>query len=136
MSLEALRSHVEDAHWGNRLQGFETMLLRLTTTNNNNNMINGNGTGEDGHSATTSHPPCAIPVLPPALIEACVDLAIGHLGDPHQRVAGEAMSVLGACIQGHTTPTSPKLGAILTALFHRLADRRAAIKGEGSIKGS
>ena len=31
---------------------------------------------------------------------------------------------------GHTTHTATKLGAILTALFHRLADRRAAIKGE------
>jgi hypothetical protein len=107
MSMEALKAHCEDAHWGNRLKGFETILQRLTTPAPAPATC-----GDDD----PSRPPAVAP-LPAAAVEAYVDLAIAHLGDAHQRVAAEAMSVLGACVQGHTTHTAARLGAILSALF-------------------
>jgi TctA family transporter len=51
--------------------------------------------------------------------------------DPHQKVAAEAISVLSACVEKYTVQTGNKLGVILTALFYRLADRRAQIKDAG-----
>jgi hypothetical protein len=43
------------------------------------------------------------------------------------------MSVLSTCVEKYNVQTGNKLGVLLTALFYRLADRRAQIKGGAYI---
>jgi hypothetical protein len=116
-TVESLRVMCEDSLWSNRLRGFEIINERL------NRILaqRGAGGGEEGYgresfSASSSN------------IEGVLDMAVLHLGDAHQKVAVEAMSVLGTCVQSFTAQTLGKLGVLLAALFNRLADRRAQIK--------
>ena len=67
MNLDTLRAHIEDAHWGNRLQGFETMLHRLTTTTNTTTSTTAIATISNGNGEEGQVPMVVVPVLPPGL---------------------------------------------------------------------
>ena len=140
-TLESLKIMCEDAHWGNRLKGFEVITEKLNAIiENKNKSKNKLDSKEDPGSTSTDQydnkdrdkkdrnglKECFLSST--VSIECVVDLAVNHLGDAHQKVAVEAMSVLGTCIQGLTAQTMNKLGVLLSALFNRLADRRAQIK--------
>jgi hypothetical protein len=105
-----LRKMSDDAHWETRLKAFETILSRLTAAAESKDAIT---------ISTTS-------------IESFVDSAVNHLGDAHQKVATEALAVLTVCVVQFSSATSSKLGAVLTALFQRLADRRAQIRDQAN----
>lgn len=123
-TLENLKMLCEDSLWSTRLKGFEILLEKLTkislkrTEKNEDSSSSAaeSGLGSRDFSATMSN------------IEVIVDLSVSHLGDAHQKVAVEALSVLSTCVMSFTNQTVNKLGALLAALFNRLADRRAQIK--------
>ena len=120
-SIDSLKVMSDDQHWGNRLKSFEIISGVLNRTHASKNKYdNGEylGSNDSKESFNTST----------ANIECIVDAAVNHLGDAHQKVAVEAMTVLGTCVQMYNTQTFAKLGVLLTALFNRLADRRAQIK--------
>jgi hypothetical protein len=98
----------DDSHWATRLEAFETILQRLTAASEAND------------------------TPPTATVESYAEISMTHLGDAHQKVATEALAVLTMCIVKFTAATSNKLGAILTALFQRLADRRAQIRDQAN----
>ena len=120
-SIDSLKIMSDDQHWGNRLKSFEIISGVLNRThasknrNENGDDLGSNDTKECFNTSTAN-------------IECIVDVAVNHLGDAHQKVAVEAMTVMGTCVQMYTTETFAKLGVLLTALFNRLADRRAQIK--------
>ena len=117
-TVESLRVMCEDSLWSNRLRGFEIINERLNRILAQRGAGAGGeeGYGRESFSASSSN------------IEGVLDMAVLHLGDAHQKVAVEAMSVLSTCVQSFTAQTVGKLGVLLAALFNRLADRRAQIK--------
>ena len=120
-SIETLKVMCDDQHWVNRLKGFEVISGVLSRT------IAFKNKDDDGVDLRPKDSrECFNTSV--ANIECIVDVAVNHLGDSHQKVAVEAMSVLSTCVQGYTPQTLVKLGVLLTALFNRLADRRAQIK--------
>ena len=141
-TIESLKIMCEDAHWGNRLKGFEVITEKLNAIIENKNKSKNKLDSKEDPGSTSSDQydnkdkkdskdrnglkECFLSST--VSIECVVDLAVNHLGDAHQKVAVEAMSVLGMCIQGLTAQTMNKLGVLLSALFNRLADRRAQIK--------
>ena len=143
-TLESLKIMCEDAHWGNRLKGFEVITEKLNAIiegkkiikNKSDSIVDPGSTSTDQYDSKDKDKKdskdrnglkeCFLSST--VSIECVVDLAVNHLGDAHQKVAVEAMSVLGMCIQGLTAQTMNKLGVLLSALFNRLADRRAQIK--------
>lgn len=118
VTVEYLKGLCEDTHWATRLRGFEIIsekLSKVMSIKADVGHVEDLGS-KDSNTVTT------------AQVESYVDFAVMHLGDAHQRVAVEAMTVLSVCVQAFTVQTVGKLGALLTALFNRLADRRAQIK--------
>lgn len=118
VTVEYLKGLCEDTHWATRLRGFELIsekLSKVMSVKADVGHIEDLGS-KDSNTVTTVQ------------VESYVDFAVTHLGDAHQKVAVEAMTVLSVCVQAFTVQTVGKLGALLTALFNRLADRRAQIK--------
>ena len=118
VTVEYVKGLCEDTHWATRLRGFELIsekLSKVMSVKADVGHIEDLGS-KDSNTVTTVQ------------VESYVDFAVTHLGDAHQKVAVEAMTVLSVCVQAFTGQTVGKLGALLTALFNRLADRRAQIK--------
>lgn len=118
VTVEYLKGLCEDTHWATRLRGFELIsekLSKVMSIKADVGHIEDLGS-KDSNTVTTVQ------------VESYVYFAVMHLGDAHQKVAVEAMTVLSVCVQAFTVQTVGKLGALLTALFNRLADRRAQIK--------
>lgn len=101
---EFLRNMAEDAHWGTRLKVFEAINQRLQRA-----------VSQEGS-------------IPAHFVELVLDLAAAHMGDAHQRVAAEVLAVVGITMEQYSAHGTSRLGAVLTALFHRLADRRTQIR--------
>ena len=110
-SAEYLRNMAEDSHWGTRLRCFEAVHQRLQRAA---------ALGDRGGETQVS-------------VELFLDLAAVHLGDAHQKVAGEVLGVLGICIEHFTALGASRLGSVLVALFHRLADRRQQVRDQSNL---
>ena len=124
-SLEAMRTACEDAHWSTRLKSFEVineLLTNALTSKTVGNDALGSPTSTSSSSRKESFTSIA------SNIEGIIDISVAHFGDAHQKVAVEAMTVLGVCVEGYSALSFGKLGVLLSALFNRLADRRAQIK--------
>ena len=118
VTVEYLKILCEDSHWATRLRGFELIsekLSKVMSAKADVGHVDDLGS-KDSNTVSTIQ------------IESYVDLAVVHLGDAHQKVAVEAITVLSVCVQAFTAQTLGKLGVLLSALFNRLADRRAQIK--------
>jgi hypothetical protein len=113
-TIENLKFVCDNSHWAERLKGFEAMSVRLDKGVESRDV-------KDILPLTTTN------------IEIFIDLCVSHLGDPHQKVAAESMSVLSTCVEKYTVQTGNKLGVLLTALFYRLADRRGQIKDAANV---
>lgn len=118
VTVEYLKGLCEDSHWATRLRGFELISEKLSKVMSAKADV---GHVEDLGSKDSN-------TVSTIQIESYVDLAVMHLGDAHQKVAVEAITVLSVCVQAFTAHTLGKLGVLLSALFNRLADRRAQIK--------
>lgn len=118
VTVEYLKGLCEDSHWATRLRGFEIISEKLSKVMSVKADV---GHVEDLGSKDSN-------TVSTIQIESYVDLAVVHLGDAHQKVAVEAITVLSVCVQAFTAQTFGKLGVLLSALFNRLADRRAQIK--------
>jgi hypothetical protein len=107
-SMETLRNMTEDSNWESRLKGFEIIskqLKKLASIEDKSNAL---------------------------VIETYVDMAVNHIGDQHQKVAIESLQVISNCIESFHSQCIPKLGSILTSLFHRLADRRMPVRDQAN----
>lgn len=107
-TAEFLRNMAEDQYWGTRLRGFEAMHQRLRS-----------GTAECAAGGAG---------VPAAMVELFLDLSVAHAGDAHQRVAGEVLALLGSVMELCPGHGASRLGSVLVALFHRLADRRQSVR--------
>ena len=107
-SVEILRNMTEDSNWESRLKGFEIIskqIKKLISLEDKSNAL---------------------------VIETYVDMAVSHIGDQHQKVAIESLQVINKCIESFHSQCIPKLGSILTSLFHRLADRRMPVRDQAN----
>ena len=127
LSLEAIRTACEDAHWSTRLKAFEVIneLLTNALTSKAQGQCD-DALGSPTSSSSSSRKESFTSLAPN--IEGIIEISVAHFGDAHQKVAVEAMSVLGVCVEGYSALSFGKLGVLLSALFNRLADRRAQIK--------
>lgn len=107
-SGETLRTMVEDTQWSTRVKAFESINMRLQRAISSSEALN------------------------EGMIETFVDLCLPHLADPHHKVSADALQVLQTCIASFPHFIKSRLGAILLALFHRLADRRPAIRDQAN----
>ena len=108
MGLELMKAAVDDVHWENRLAACEAIRNRL-------------------QKASIMEEAISSP-----LIDNFVDLAVAFLNDAHQKVVSEAMDIITFCVEHHSTCMTEKLGILLPALFHRLADRRSQMRDQAN----
>lgn len=127
LTLESLRAVCEDAHWSTRLRGFEAINELLTNALAAKAQIQMQGDDALGSPTSSNSRREAFTSLA-GNIEGIIEVSVAHFGDAHQKVAVEAMTVLGVCVQSYSALSFGKLGVLLSALFNRLADRRAQIK--------
>ena len=113
VSLGEIRGMAEDEHWLTRLKAFSIVNQRLSEAT-------GDGSRDD-YQLVGAH-----------MIEGYLELAIVHLGDTHQKVAAEILNTIQLCMEKFSDYGSSKLGVVLAALFHRLADRRQAVREQAN----
>ncbi len=95
---------LEDPHWDVRVKALEAMISRLQRA-------------VDAQEAMES-----------SVLDSFLDLSLPLLGDAHHKVAGDSLQVLQICIASFPLQVHSRMGAIMMALFHRLADRRQPIR--------
>lgn len=68
------------------------------------------------------------------IVEAIIDLSVERLGDTHQKVCGAALRTLLSIFSRteFAAPSRSRLGAAVTALFHRLTDTRSAVRDQAN----
>ena len=103
-SAETLRTMLEDSQWSVKVKALESMHARLQRASDS---------GE---------------TLSDDLVGSFVDLCLPVLGDPHHRVATDALQVLQRSVASFPKQVTSRVGATTLALFHRLADRRQNVR--------
>jgi hypothetical protein len=103
-SAETLRALLCSSEWSDRVRALETMNQRLQRA-------------ADANEALSS-----------TLVESFLDLGVPVLGDPHHKVATEAMAVVHTCVTAFPDHVHGRLSPVMLALFHRLGDRRQDLR--------
>jgi hypothetical protein len=103
-SAETLRALLCSSEWSDRVRALETMNQRLQRA-------------VDANEALSS-----------TVVESFLDLGVPVLGDPHHKVATEAMAVVHTCVTAFPDHVHCRLSPVTLAVFHRLGDRRQDLR--------
>lgn len=104
LSADSLRTMLGSAEWSERVKALEYMTQRLQRAT-------------DASEAVSD-----------SLIDTFLDLSTPLLGDPHHKVATDALTVVQHCVSSFPAQITSRLGTVALALFHRLADRRQVLR--------